>query len=225
MSARSEATIAAVAVVLVIGAIKHAAGAYPAHAAVGVAAAVAWQLYVPLAATWRRRDPLRRLGLHPDAWRTDLRWLLGLSAATVAPFAAGHHVWQTALCDRSLQLRLPDGISLSVLGAVLPVIAVALAEEVYFRGYLQERLTVVWPPRRRLFGTPVGRAVVVTSAVFALAHFAGDYRLHRLGPFFPSLLFGFLRARTGSVLAAAGYHAVCNLMADALSSQYRAAGP
>ena len=42
----------------------------------------------------------------------------------------------------------------------------------------------------------------MTSALFALGHVATEFHPNRLGVFFPSLLFGWLRARTGGIGAA-----------------------
>ena len=74
---------------------------------------------------------------------------------------------------------------------------IALPEEVFYRGYLQTRLDDAWPLRVRLFGASVGPSVVVTSAIFALGHLLTIHDPGRLAVFFPSLVFGWLRARTG----------------------------
>ena len=42
----------------------------------------------------------------------------------------------------------------------------------------------------------------------------------RLAVFFPALLFGWMRARTGSIAAGALYHALCNVLADTLHVSY-----
>jgi len=93
---------------------------------------------------------------------------------------------------------------------------VALPEEVFFRGYLLGRLEAVWPSRRSLFGAPVGAALVVSAVLFALGHFLVDFNPQRLAVFFPALVFGWMRARTGSVAAGALFHAACNLLSEVL---------
>jgi membrane protease YdiL (CAAX protease family) len=79
---------------------------------------------------------------------------------------------------------------------------VALPEEVFFRGTLQPSLPVKKP----------WIAILITSAVFALAHLAKVQDPTRLLVFFPSLLFGWLRLRTGSVIPGVVFHALCNFL-------------
>ena len=105
-------------------------------------------------------------------------------------------------------------------GALTQLFAVALPEEVFYRGYLQSALDEAWPPRFRVFGALVGPSLLVTSALFALGHVATEFHPNRLGVFFPALLFGWLRARTGGIGAAVVFHALCNLFADYLAKSY-----
>jgi membrane protease YdiL (CAAX protease family) len=134
------------------------------------------------------------------------------------PFAIGHHYFQTVLMHRPFKARLPENVVESIL---TQVVVVALAEELFFRGYLQERLERIWPATRKVFGVPFGRAIIVAAAVFALAHFIGEYQLDRLGPFFPALVFGLLRARTQTIVGSIGYHAFCNILGEVLWASYR----
>ena len=99
-------------------------------------------------------------------------------------------------------------------------LGVALPEEAFYRGYLQPRLQAWWKPRWRVFGTQVGWAAVVASALFALGHFLGEWTPLRLGPFFPGLVFAWQRNATGSLLGAITFHASCNLLSELLSTQY-----
>lgn len=80
---------------------------------------------------------------------------------------------------------------------------VALPEEVYFRGYLQEEL-----------GNNI-RAVVLVSLLFSIMHlpqliFYGEF----LAPltFFPSLIMGYLYKRTGNILTPAIFHFLANMV-------------
>jgi hypothetical protein len=100
------------------------------------------------------------------------------------------------------------------------LLVIALPEEAFYRGYLQQALDDAWRPRRRLLGASVGPGLVVASALFALGHVLTDLRPERLAVFFPSLLFGWLRARTGGVGASIVFHAFCNLFAWYLALSY-----
>lgn len=101
------------------------------------------------------------------------------------------------------------------------VLAVALPEEVLYRGYFQGRLAALFPARRRLFGRelPV-LAIVLTSVLFALGHFLLDLDPQRLAVFFPSLLFGVLRAQSTSLAGCIAFHAACNILVRALGVHY-----
>jgi CAAX protease family protein len=114
-------------------------------------------------------------------------------------------------------LRLPDHFALQ---AATGLIVVAIPEELFFRGYLMERLEQVWPPGRSVLGAKVGWALVVSSALFAISHVAVIPNPLRLAVFFPALLFGWMRARTGSIAAAAVFHTLCNLTADVMQVSY-----
>jgi membrane protease YdiL (CAAX protease family) len=143
-------------------------------------------------------------------------WALALAAIFFVPFYAGfrawaHWVWhaQQSFAFPPLTLRLGSD-------AAAQVLIVALPEESFYRGYVQTRLDEAWPPRLRILGANVGPSLVVTSAIFAAGHFATIHDPARLAVFFPSLLFGWLRARTGGVGASIGFHALCNLFSESL---------
>jgi membrane protease YdiL (CAAX protease family) len=89
-------------------------------------------------------------------------------------------------------------------------ILIALPEEIFFRGYLQTRLQALLGRRLVVLGGDVGPAVWLTSVLFALSHLVAIPSGHRLAVFFPSLLFGWLRDRTGSVAGAVVAHALSN---------------
>jgi membrane protease YdiL (CAAX protease family) len=144
--------------------------------------------------------------------------VFALAVIVTVPFAIGHHFWQTMLFHHSFRFAMPEAF---VTGVLTQVFIVALAEEIFFRGYLQERMAKIWPLERTLFGAPFGRAIVVAAVVFALAHFVGEYRVDRLGPFFPALVFGMLRAKTGRVVAPILFHAYCNVLGEVLWACYR----
>jgi len=100
--------------------------------------------------------------------------------------------------------------------AATEVLVVALPEELFFRGYVQGRLADALPARARILGAPVGAALILASALFALCHLAVQGNPLTLAVFFPGLLFGWLRARTGSILPGTLFHALCNLYIETL---------
>jgi uncharacterized protein len=214
-----EALLAGAGILVALAVVKHLGALVPLIGQHAFTIAAGIQLYVPILLIGRRGITRDTLGLRLDRWREDLTLVAALSVATIVPFAIGHHFWQTLLFNRRFTPRLPDDFLTMLLTQIF---VVALAEELFFRGYLQERLERLWPAKRKLFGAPFGAAIIVASAIFALAHFVGEYRFDRLGPFFPALLFGLLRARTGTIVGAIGYHAFCNALSDVLWTCYRA---
>jgi membrane protease YdiL (CAAX protease family) len=113
--------------------------------------------------------------------------------------------------------HLPERFAISALNQL---VVVAIPEELFFRGYLLVRLERVWRPTRRLWGAPVGKALLVSSALFALGHLVVIPNPQRLAVFFPALVFGWMRGRTGSIAAGATFHALCNVVADVLHTSF-----
>ncbi len=94
--------------------------------------------------------------------------------------------------------------------------AVALAEEVFHRGYLMGVLDERWPPRRRYFGVKLGWGALLSSLLFALGHLVSMAQIGRLATFFPGLIFAWLCRRSGSLWAPALFHTASNLLMDLL---------
>lgn len=150
-------------------------------------------------------------------------WFYGNACAPTAP-AIAQWWWQTfaPICPRWLgalhpPLRWPPDFLLLVLSQVL---VVALPEELFFRGYLWSRLDQRFAPKWRLLGAPLGATWLLTSALFAVGHVAVDLDPRRFAVFFPALVFGWMRARTGSIVAGLTFHALCNLLSDVLYETY-----
>jgi membrane protease YdiL (CAAX protease family) len=193
-------------------------------------------LYLPTGLLIRRKEDFAPYGLtmHPVG-RGVLLFLLA-SALVFPLFAVGMYGYYVAACAavaarlplpaqlrsicgrfvgsyRRARLRLPRDFAQLALAQLL---VVALPEEYFFRGYVQTRLEARWPSRRRLLGAQVGLALVVASALFAVAHLLVDGNGLRLAVFFPALVFGWMRQATGSILAGVLFHAASNLVSEVL---------
>ena len=119
-------------------------------------------------------------------------------------FRATHPLW-----------RLPGDLPMQ---AAAQLIVVALPEELFFRGYVQGRLEEALPPTRTLLGARIGWAWIVGAALFAVGHFAVTFEPQMLTRFFPGLVFGWMFARTRSILAGTIFHAACNLIMAVLGA-------
>jgi membrane protease YdiL (CAAX protease family) len=173
-------------------------------------------LYVPAMLLWRRKLDLEQYGMRiSPLGRGLLLWALAL--AVVLPlFSIGYYLYMRKLCPhlpRALVycppalrpiLRLPPQPLLAV---VSQLVVVALPEEFFFRGFIQGRLAQAYTR---------STALLATAAIFALGHYLVTFEPAALAVFFPGILFGLLRAATGSILAGTLFHASCNLLIDVL---------
>lgn len=228
----------AFAVVTVVAAVLYRVPALSSYFRAIVAALF---LYVPAALAWREGRELEDYGLRARPVSEGLLLVAILMLLVFPAFFVGFGVFQRVACAvpslRPLApgpcLVAPVGVATTWLSrfhlraplhplalAAGELVVVALPEETFFRGFLQARLEERWPASRRILGAPVGRALVVQAGLFALCHVAVQGNLAVAAVFFPGLLFGWLRARTGSLLAGTLFHALCNLYIETLNRSF-----
>ncbi len=158
--------------------------------------------------------PLVVRRLLSDTGRALLVCLL-LAAIVFPPFWVGYAWWweprQPFVAASALAL-IEDSLG--------QVVVIALPEEAFYRGWLQTALDDVFKPRWRILGASVGPGLLLASALFGVGHYLTEPHPNRLAVFFPALLFGWLRARTGGIGAPVAFHAACNLFASYLAQSY-----
>jgi membrane protease YdiL (CAAX protease family) len=179
-------------------------------------------LYLPLLAMRPRGEDYRDYGFTLRHWRQDVRLFLGMCLLVFPLFFGAFALWTELLPHLPPELarllapfhgpahfspRLPPRF---LEWTVDQLFVVALPEEFFYRGYIQSRLRDAWPQGRRFLGARLGPAFWVTALLFALGHLA-IFQVWRLSVFFPALLFGWMRERTGTILGAALFHAAANL--------------
>ena len=125
-------------------------------------------------------------------------------AALLAPYGA----------PVAVRPRLPDGFALE---AAIQLLVVALPEELFYRGWMQTTLRRGEGRTLRVLGAGLGPGFLATQALFAAGHLA-SFQPWRLGTFFPGLLFGWLRERTGGLAAPVILHALSNLFIRVLEA-------
>lgn len=188
-------------------------------------------LYLPVLAMSVRGEDYRDFGLSTRTLGSDLKQFLGVSAV-VFPLFIGAYVAFVMLLPQlpgewvkiftpylgtpRFHLRLPDRFAEWVIDQIF---VVALPEEFFYRGFVQTRLRDAWPQGRVFFGARLGPAFWLTAALFALGHLA-IFEVWRLAVFFPALLFGWMRERSGSVVGAALFHAAANLLVQVLDASF-----
>jgi membrane protease YdiL (CAAX protease family) len=186
-------------------------------------------LYLPVLGMALRGEDYRDFGLSTRNLRRDLMQFLAMSAVVFPVFIAGYlaFIWLFPRLPKDLLViltpyelaprfawRLPDRFFEWVIDQTF---VVALPEEFFYRGYLYTRLRDAWPEGRLVLGARVGKAFWVTAVLFALGHLA-IFQVWRLAVFFPALLFGWMRERSGSVVGAALFHAASNLLVQVLDA-------
>jgi len=139
----------------------------------------------------------------------------GLTLRTDAPVFKGRY---GVRAEAPLETSRSEWWWLVMFGTQL--ILVAIPEEWFYRGYLQKRLDEAFRPRWKVLGAMMGPGWILSSVMFALGHLVLDARPERLAVFFPSLLFGWMRTRTGSILAPALFHALSNVWIQGLNYIY-----
>lgn len=201
------------------------------------AVAVVVFLYLPVWLMGRKGERMRDYGLHFDHWRSDLLWALGTILVVYPPFILLFwgfveilpqvgEPWASYLAPyqghATPAFRFPPDLLL-LIGTHLVV--VAFPEELFYRGFLWARLSEGLGERGsdlrglRLLGVVVGPAFLLTAVLFALGHLTEPYPW-RLAVFFPSLLFGWLRIRSGGLLAPILVHGFANIFMGTLEASF-----
>lgn len=200
-------------------------------------------IYAPVALCWLRgvdsyRYPLYVPGFRDtrawlDAFKSSMKWFVVL----LVPWIVGYHIWMTMSCDVvegaldstgwfSYVNICPDvDFGFRLTSSIFTVIAfqvffVAIPEEFFYRGYIQTRLSEVLPNRGELIGVGYGAGLWITALLFAFGHSLVTFQWWHFAIFFPGILFGLLREKTGGVLAPAFLHAACNVGVVVLDVTY-----
>jgi hypothetical protein len=177
---------------------------------------LAW-LAVPLVLSWLHRTPGQDYGLEPRFTPPSFRAHLALGSTLLLLYAAAHTAIASWLFDQTLTPALPPRLGHEIFRQL---VLTAIPEELFFRGYLESRWNEAFGRPWRVYGARVGPALVGQAVVFGICHLAtGDWT--RLRVFFFALLAGWLRERSGSILAPVVYHAVANVWVQVLASSLR----
>ncbi len=143
-------------------------------------------------------------------------WGYGELVPALPPWL-GDHLAPYRGVPSSPSFRLPSRFPILVL---VQLLVVALPEELFYRGWMQTTWAATAPRRTvRVLGATLGAGFVWTQILFALGHLV-VFQAWRLGTFFPGLLFGWVRARSGGVVAPIVVHALSNVFLAVLESSF-----
>lgn len=175
-------------------------------------------LYLPMMVIWLRKRSLDFMESSAGEVFNGIVFFLVVSLLIFPPFLLLAHFWQTNIIGLVFagdwKLMPPSEM---IIGQVLMV---ALPEEFFFRGYLQTNLNKVFGNKWRLFGVRIGYGWLATAVIFAAAHSIIYYQWWHFAIFFPALLFGYLRERSGGLVAPILFHALSNLVMWWLNVHY-----
>jgi membrane protease YdiL (CAAX protease family) len=174
--------------------------------AVGLHLSTLW-FVLPFAFVTLAKRPYADYGLtveNPGSWRFHVAVIV----VVFVPYLIGHYLLAHWTAGLAFHFRVPARFASE---AVDQVLLIALPEEFFFRGYLQTQLDRVYGRPHEFLGARWGVGLVVAAALFAACHvvYGGPVRLI---VFFPGLLYGWLRARTDTILVPTFYHAGSNLL-------------
>lgn len=169
-------------------------------------------LYAPIFLLWRGHRSIDFVE------RTSLQYLKAIGLFIIVSlivfplFLLAAHLWMKVVYDVS-------SFKLAVIPnfwkfAATQILMVALPEEFFFRGYMQTSLDRLWGVKWRILGVDLGWGWIITAIVFTIAHTLVFYQWWHFSIFFPAILFGYLRARSGGIFAPILFHATCNIMME-----------
>ena len=175
-------------------------------------------IYVPVMIMWWRRRPLDFLDRSPTIFLRGILYFIIVSLIVFPPYLLCAHFWMLFVYGREgfALASFPD-LTKTV---IFQILLIALPEEFFFRGYMQGTLDKVFSKRWRVFGTTLGWSWVLTAIIFAFSHSFVSYQWWHFSIFFPALVFGWLRERTGSITAPVLFHAMYNIISDWVMRSY-----
>jgi len=165
-------------------------------------------IYLPLLAILARRKNPEDYGITLKKPLQATLWAALVCVVVLPIFSVGYHFYYKILYGVTFLPGVPGNLGTLV---VQNLFFTALHEEIFYRGYMQSRLNEVFDRPFSFLGTPFGFGLIYANILFAFGHYVITPYPARLATFFPGLLFGWLRERTGGVIAPMLFHCMCNV--------------
>lgn len=175
-------------------------------------------LYIPLVVIQKRGRKIDFLGRDVKSYLRSILVFLITSVIVFPLFFLAAHFWQDIVYNITFQRfsLFPKFWS----AVAFQFIMIALPEEMFFRGYVQSTLNLIFPRRWRFLGTNLGWGWIITAAIFAIAHSFVVLQWWHFAIFFPALLFGYLREKGGSITAPILFHGTANIAISLVGHWY-----
>ena len=162
------------------------------------------------------------------AFRDVRRWFAAFRLCLLMNFllwpwyAFLYHHWVWILGEKTYTGTLPENL---LLICAYHFFYVAIPEEFFYRGYMQGRFAEIYKKKWNIFGVSMGWGSVITSIFFAFGHSIVMHQWWHFAIFFPSMLFAWMREKSGGVVAGAMFHATCNIGITVLDTLYGIRSP
>lgn len=175
-------------------------------------------LYVPVVVLQKRKRPIDFLDRNFKSYLKSFLTFFITSLIVFPLFALATHAWMTVVysAEGPVYRMFPDFWHFFAFQFIM----IALPEEFFFRGYVQSSLNTVLPKKWKILGVKLGWSWIITALVFAFAHSLVVLRWWHFAIFFPALLFGYLRERTGSITAPVLFHGASNVIMNVIANMY-----
>jgi membrane protease YdiL (CAAX protease family) len=150
-------------------------------------------------------------------WRKAIGVNLVVIGIVAVPFFVLYHFWHLYVFGHTFKGIYTERILL-IVGYHL--FFVAIPEELFYRGYLQTRLNEAFSTRWRVLGATIGPGLLIATLLFAFGHSIVVFQWWHFAIMLPGLVFAWMRARTGDIMAGAFFHAWCNITVTVLDIMY-----
>jgi membrane protease YdiL (CAAX protease family) len=164
------------------------------------------------------------LGILGNIWAKWARVTLLALILIIPVFIGGYYIYAAVWFHRGVDWAFHAGWGQM---AFIQVMLIGFPEEFFFRGFLQSHLNkyfqkpiVLFGRPLMLLGVPIRWSLLITSFLFACGHPLIEGGIRRMAVFFPSLIFGWLREKTGTIVSSSIFHAVCNITIFSLEGGY-----
>lgn len=165
---------------------------------------VLFQITIPSKIITKYNQDLNDYNLHTDINYikiiTELGYLLTVTILLFLPYIFIYIKY----FNLEFNFTIPPSWPLEI---ILQIFVVAMPEEIFYRGFLQNALL----KRFSIF-----QSIVITNIFFALSHLFTGFNPMRILTFFPGLVFSWLAHKNKSLFSAILFHALCNLLGQFL---------
>lgn len=174
-------------------------------------------LYIPIGIYLRKREKINYLDSSLKDFGRSLLLFILVSIVIFPLIILGNHYYQLLFIKFTYHPSAFNKLGETILFQLL---LISLPEEFFFRGYLLGRFNQIFSRRWRFLGASFGPGLLWVSLLFALSHSLILVQWWHIFIFFPALVFGWLREKTGTLTAPILFHALSNLFSHWVGMHY-----